>query len=123
MKKSLKPALFSAFICPGSGQLLLKAYPLGFLFLTIAVSCSYFIALNIKMKVDYLLAKVLNGEISLTTEAITKALEALPVSVEQEHASIAIYVLIAVWLTSVINAYCQTPLSTTPEQDTQNYKL
>ena len=104
MKKSVKAALFSAFIFPGAGQLLLKKYISAVYFAIFASIGLYLLFSNLLTRTQAILDKVQSGEISADIGVITAELHQQTASIAGSL-SPALVILLVAWLVSVVEAY------------------
>jgi len=104
MKKSLKAALFSAFIFPGAGQLLLKKYFSAIYFIAFTCVGLYLLFSNLLEKTQVILDKVQSGEISADIAAITAEVHQQTVNATGTLTP-ALVILLVAWLVSVVEAY------------------
>lgn len=105
MKKSTKAALLSALVCPGAGQFWLKKYYSGALFFISFIIGFAFIIQNVSQKTQYVMAKLQQGEITLTITAIEQAINNAPSSLTMAALNNLTTYLLLVWLTASCHAY------------------
>ena len=105
MSQSLKAALFSALIFPGSGHFLLKKHVRGALLA--GISCvSLWILLSIALeKAQEISYKIQSGEIPLDPDRIIAEVSNLAASSGTQQADIATYILVICWLVGIVDAY------------------
>lgn len=105
MNRSLKAALLSGLVFPGSGHLYLKQYPRGYSILAIALVCFCIVVVNTvntALKIVEQLQK--DGgiiDINRATELATQASQNSDLILNQ----IAVYLLISCWFFGVIDSY------------------
>jgi len=104
MKKSFKAALFSAFIFPGSGQLLLKKYPSAAFFALFASTGLYLLFNDLFSRAQQILEKVQRGEIAADLVTIIELVHQ-QLANTMESLSPALTILLITWLVSVVEAY------------------
>jgi len=105
MKKSVKAALLSAFIYPGTGHFFLKRHGVGaFLACTFSVPL-YFIISEIMAKAENIVEQINNGEIPLDIAAISQSLSSSAVGVDAQELNIKMYVLIIIWAIGILDSY------------------
>lgn len=105
MNKSLKAALFSAFILPGSGHFLLKKYLQAALLTGITVFCVWALmstALEMAQQVSF---KIQSGEIPLDVTRITDEVLKQTSTGDTQLADFATYLLLICWLVGIIDSY------------------
>ncbi|GHE83113.1 hypothetical protein [Thalassotalea profundi] len=105
MKKSIKAALLSALIYPGVGHFFLKKYKHCIVFLVAFTVPLFFIVSEIITKAQYIVDQINKGVIPLNVPAISQALNDSMAGNNPQELNIKIYVLIIIWLLSVIDAY------------------
>ena len=105
MKKSVKAALLSAFVYPGTGHFFLKKYGVcAFLACTFSVPL-YFIISEIITKAEGIVEQFKNGEIPLDIAAISESLSSSIAGVDAQELNIKMYVLIVIWGIGIIDSY------------------
>lgn len=104
MNKPLKAVLFSAFIFPGSGQLLLKKYFSAFLFASFACVGVYFLFSDLISRAQEILDKIQAGEVAADLASITELVHQ-QTATATSSLSPALTILLITWLVSVIEAY------------------
>jgi len=105
MKLSTRAVLLSLFVFPGTGHILLKKYRVGWLLISIATSSSLVIFISM-MKRAYVIADQLAaGEIGLDIPYIVNAISTPPAGSEATLLTVAVHVLVVVWLGSTADAY------------------
>jgi TM2 domain-containing membrane protein YozV len=105
MSQSLKAALFSAFIFPGSGQFLLKKHIRGALLASISILCVWVLLSTALEKAQEISRKIESGEIPLDITRITEEVSRLAAGSGTQQAEIATYVLLIFWLVGIVDAY------------------
>ena len=104
MKKSLKAALFSAFLFPGSGQLLLKKYPSAIFFALFACAGLYLLFSDLLSRTQEIVEKVQSGEVAADLATITELVHQQS-QIIIESLSPALTILLITWLVSIVEAY------------------
>lgn len=104
MKKPLKAALFSAFIFPGAGQLLLKRYLSAVYFSCFAGIGLYLLFSDLLSRAQEIVAKIQSGEVAADLASITSLVHQQWANT-MESLSPALMILLITWLVSVIEAY------------------
>ncbi len=105
MAKSVKAALFSALIFPGSGHFLLKKHIRGFLFTAVSIVCVYALLSTAIEKAQEISLKIQSGEIPLDVSRIMEEVSKQAASGGTELANISTYVLLICWLVGIIDSY------------------
>jgi hypothetical protein len=105
MSQSLKAALFSAFIFPGSGQFLLKKHIRGALLASVSILCLWVLLSTALEKAQEISRKIQSGEIPLDITRITEEVSRLAAGSGTQQAEIATYVLLICWLVGIVDAY------------------
>ncbi len=104
MTKSLKAALLSTFIYPGSGQLYLKRYPMAIVFMSIATIAGYFIISSITKQAFQIVERIQSGEISPDITTIM-SLVTEQANTGDSQLSNATIIIVLVWVVSIVHAY------------------
>lgn len=105
MKKSLKAALLSAFVCPGCGHFYLKKPTTGKLLLVTTIATLCFLLWHAYQRAQLISQQILNGEIPLELNAIYSAVTQAPVGNEALYINIATMGFILAWLVGILDAY------------------
>lgn len=104
MNKPLKAALFSAFIFPGSGQLLLKKYLSAAFFAFFTCIGLYLLLSDLLSRTHEILDKIQSGEVTANIASITELVH-LQLASTTASLSPALIILLITWLVSVVEAY------------------
>ena len=99
MSPSLKAALLSLFVFPGSGHFFLKHYKVGMVFLISALGCLLFLMMNIAPKVFEIVEQVQRGELQ------ADALSSSDILTRFSSAESISTLFIIIWLAAIIHAY------------------
>jgi hypothetical protein len=105
MRESLKAALFSAFLFPGSGYFLLKRQIRGVLAVGFCVFCLVVLVSFAMEKAQAISLKIQTGEIPLDITRITEEVSILVSSGDTLLANFASYGLLVCWLVSIFDGY------------------
>ncbi|MGS0690055.1 DUF6677 family protein [Shewanella sp. 0m-4] len=105
MKTSIKAALLSAFICPGSGHFYLKKYAMGKVLLVTTVTSLCFLLWHAYQRAQIISQQILNGEIPLELNAIYSAVTQAPLGNEALYINIATMGFILAWVIGIIDSY------------------
>ncbi len=105
MKKSIKAALLSGLVFPGTGHFSLDSYPRGLLyFVPSALGLLYLIRYSLNQA--YTIAdQIALGTIPLDTAVITNLITAQPEGTELLKLQIATWAIIICWVVSIIDSY------------------
>jgi hypothetical protein len=105
MKKSIKAALFSGLLFPGTGHFSLKLYMRGMIFFVPALLCLLYLG-NSFMQEAYTLADQISlGNVPLDPDAIANLLNNPGSREAQFKMQVTIWIMIACWIISVIDAF------------------
>ena len=105
MRRSLKAALFSALLFPGSGHFLLRKHVRGALLAGISIVCLYLlvsIALEIAQQVS---DEILSGQIPLDSTRIMDEVSKRTADNGSLRASLPTYLLLACWLAGIVDSW------------------
>ena len=105
MSQSLKAALFSTFVFPGSGHFLLKKHVRGVLLAGVTCACLWVLLSIALEKAQELSYKIQSGEIPLDLSRITDEVSKLAASNGTQQADTATYILVICWLVGIVDAY------------------
>ncbi len=105
MKKSIKAALLSGLVFPGTGLFSLDRYPRGlFFFIPSFLGLLYLIRYSLNQA--YTIAdQIALGTIPLDTAVITNLITAQPEGTEFLKLQIATWIIIICWLFSIIDSF------------------
>jgi len=104
MKKPLKAALFSAFIFPGTGHLLLKKYPSAIFFILFACAGLYLLFNDLLSRAKEILEKIQSGEVAADLASIAELVHQQSAEI-MESLSPALTILLITWVVSIVEAY------------------
>lgn len=105
MSQSLKAALFSAFVFPGSGHFLLKKPIHGSLLAGVSILCLWALLSTALEKVREISLKIQSGEIPLDISRITEEVSRQVADGSTQLAYIATYLLLICWLLGIVDSY------------------
>ena len=105
MRLSVKAALFSAFILPGSGHFLLKKHVQGALFSGLTLLCFWVLLSTALEKAEEISLKIQSGEIPLDLSRITEEVTRQVAGGGTQLADIATYLLIICWLVAIVDSF------------------
>ncbi len=105
LSRSLKAALLSALIFPGSGHLLLKKYVHAALLAGVTVVCLYFLISNILEIAQVISDKILSGEIPADVISISESITIQLSSRNTQLLNISTYALFVIWIIGIIHSY------------------
>ncbi len=104
MNKPLKAALFSAFIFPGAGQILLKKYVSACYFIAFAGVGLYLLFSSLMARAQEIIDKIQSGEVAVDLTTIIALVHQQSIT-NTGPLRPALILLLVVWLVSVIEAY------------------
>ena len=105
MSKSLKAALYSALLFPGSGHFFLGKRVQAALLASISIACVYALLSTVVERAQEISLKIQSGEIPFDIIRITEEVSRQSASDGSQIASIATYVLIICWLVGIVDCY------------------
>lgn len=105
MKKATKAILASAFVFPGMGQLLLKRPISGTIFAALALTATAVIIMQVVTIASDITARIVSGEIAPDILLMRKLVNEQLANSGEHWIQGAIWLLIAVWIVSVLDAY------------------
>ncbi|MGS0680341.1 DUF6677 family protein [Shewanella sp. 125m-7] len=105
MKTSIKAALLSAFVCPGSGHFYLKKQAMGKVLLVTTMASLCFLLWHAYQRAQIISQQILHGEIPLELNAIYSAVTQAPVGSEALYINIATAGFILAWGVGIIDSY------------------
>ncbi|MDH3449673.1 MAG: hypothetical protein OEO18_16125 [Gammaproteobacteria bacterium] len=105
MRLSLKAALLSAFVLPGSGHFLLRKYVGGALLAGTTVLCLWVLLSHVLEKAGEISLKIQSGEIPLDMTRIVEEISNPAVGGGTQLTDIATYVLVICWLVGIADSY------------------
>lgn len=95
--------LMSAFVFPGAGHFLLQRYRTAAALITIAATSTFIILKYVVLQAMLIADKIIAGEIAPNILMIRKLIKENVA--DTQAVNVAIWVLIAVWLISIIDTY------------------
>ncbi len=105
MKKSLKAALFSALVFPGSGHFLLKKHLQGAVLAGITILCVWVLASTALEMAQDISLKIQSGEIPLDVTRIMDEVSKQASAGDAQAANITTYLLLICWLVGIVDSY------------------
>ena len=105
MKQSLKAALFSAFVLPGSGHFLLKKHVQGALLSGVTILCAWALMSTALEKAQEISLKIQSGEIPLDITRITDEVTKQTAGGGTQLTDIATYLLGICWLVGIVDSF------------------
>ena len=103
MKKSMKAALWSGLAFPGAGHFFLKRYARGMLLIVPTVLALIYVVNDMLQRAAAIAEKILSGAASTDVATITALVTAD--GNQSTMSEIAVYVLLACWVTGIIDSY------------------
>ena len=105
MKRSVKAALFSCFVFPGVGHIILKQYVRGIVFIVpTMIGLVYVVNYSIQKALS-VLDKIKSGAVPLDTASITELITTTPSGSENTMLNIAMLVIVVFWAAGIIDSY------------------
>jgi len=105
MRKSIKAALYSGLVFPGTGHFSLKRYQRGMIFFA-PTMLSLLLLIHYSLGKAYAIAdQITLGKIPLDTEAITNLIAAPPTGTELLRLQIATWTIIVCWIVSIVDSF------------------
>ena len=105
MRKSIKAALLSGLLFPGTGHFSLQRYPRGLIFFIPSLLSLIFLVHYSLDKAYTIADQIKRGTIPLDTETIVNLIAVSPSEAIVLKLQIATWALIACWLVSIIDSY------------------
>lgn len=105
MRQSLKAALFSAFVLPGSGHFLLKKHVRGALLSGVTILCAWALLSTALEKAQEISLKIQSGEIPLDITRITDEVTRQAAGGGTQLADLATYLLVICWLVGIVDSF------------------
>jgi len=105
MRQSLKAALFSAFVLPGSGHFLLKKHVRGALLSGVTILCAWALLSTALEKAQEISLKIQSGEIPLDITRITAEVTRQAAGSGTQLADLATYLLVICWLVGIVDSF------------------
>jgi len=105
MKKAIKAALISAFVCPGGGHFYLKQYTSGTLISVAMLSGLLYLLNQAVERAQQISDRILSGELPLDLSVIYPLITQDPHPAQASMINIATMVFIIAWFVGVIDSY------------------
>ena len=105
MRKSLKAALFSALLFPGSGHFLLRKQVRGALLAGISIVCLYVLVATAVEIAQQISDGILSGRIPLDPVSISDEVSKRSAAGDTLRTGIATYLLLACWLIGIVDSW------------------
>jgi hypothetical protein len=105
MRKSLKAALFSALLFPGSGHFFLKKHVRAALLAGVSIACVYALLSTAVAMAQEISVKIQSGEIPFDVTRITEEVSKQTASSGTQLADISTYLLAICWLVGIVDSY------------------
>lgn len=105
MKKSVKGALLSGLVFPGTGQFVLGNNRRGLIFFSLSLTSLLYLIYYALKKAYALTEQIEAGTIPLDTVAITNLITAPPEGTDLLLLNLATWAILACWVGSIIDAY------------------
>lgn len=101
MKKSVKAALMSAFLFPGSGHFFLKSRITGTIFSIGFVIPLYYVIQDVMAKAQLLVAQISTGKIPINVTSLSQSIS----ETTTQDSNFTMDILIIIWVISIIDSY------------------
>ncbi len=105
MKKAIKAALISAFVCPGGGHFYLKQYTTGTLISVAMLSGLLYLLNQAVERANQISDRILSGELPLDLSVIYPLITQEPPPSQASMINIATMVFVIAWIVGVIDSY------------------
>ncbi len=105
MKLSLKAALFSAFIFPGSGYFLVNARFKAYLSLLIVSSGLVIVMMEAVYKAQVIAEKIVSGHISYEISVIREQILVIPGRFDANMIAYASWLVALIWFVGIVDSY------------------
>lgn len=105
VRESVKAALWSIFIFPGSGHFYLKKPVTGTIMVSIAIVALLIVLIGVVERANQIADKIIRGEVPLDLSIITDMVSKQAAQSNSLALDFATYVLIAIWVIAAIDAY------------------
>ena len=105
MRQSLKAALFSALLFPGSGHFLLRKHIRGALLAGISIACILLLIVTAVDIAQQVSDEMLSGRIPLDPARITDEVSKRIADSGSLRASLSTYLLLACWLVGIVDSW------------------
>ncbi len=105
MKKSVKAALLSGLVLPGSGYFALKRPVRGVVVLALSTVSLVYLVNSAMQQAALVMDKAMSGDMPLDANGIEKMMSATPAGASEMLSNIATFLLIGCWLFSIIDGY------------------
>ena len=105
MRKSLKAALFSALLFPGSGHFLLRKQVRGALLAGISIVCLYLLVADALAIAQQISDEILSGQIPLDSARLTEEVSRRSAESGGLRATVSTYLLLACWLVGIADSF------------------
>jgi len=105
MKKSVKAALFSALLFPGTGHFTLKRYQRGMALFLPALSSLLFQIYYVLNKANAIASQIELGTVPFDVESISNLIAETPSHAEIFLLNFTSWILLVCWLGSIVDSY------------------
>ncbi len=105
MNRSLKAALFSALLFPGSGHFLLRKHVRGALLAGISIVCLYLLVATAVEIAQQVSDEILSGQMPLDSARITEEVSRRTAETGSLGASLPTYLLLACWVAGIVDSW------------------
>ncbi|MDB5816290.1 MAG: hypothetical protein JWN23_3407 [Rhodocyclales bacterium] len=105
MRKSVKAALWSGLVLPGSGYFIVKRPLRGVVVLILSLGSLGYLINSAMQQAAVLMDKAMSGDMPTDAAGIEKFMAATPAGADTTLLNIATFVLVACWLFSIVDGY------------------
>jgi len=105
MRKSLKAALLSALVFPGSGHFLLRKHLRGLLLAGVSIACLYALVSAAVEIAQQISDEILSGQIPLDAARIAEEVSMRSAADGSLLVSVSTYLLLACWLIGIVDSW------------------
>jgi len=105
MKLSIKAALFSALVFPGSGYFLVHSKTKAWACMLVVLSSLVIFMLEAAYKAELIAQKIVAGHISYEISAVREQILLLPGRFDANLISYASWLIVFIWLISIVDSY------------------
>ena len=105
MKKSIKAALLSAFLCPGAGHIYLKKYLFGSILILVAFTTLFVITSKAVEKASVISEQIAKGEIPYDMEVIRDLISKSQSPEEIQQINTMTLIFIFAWFVGIFDSY------------------
>jgi len=105
MRKSIKAALFSALVFPGSGHFVLGQRIRGALLAVVSIACLFILVSSAVEIAQAITDRLLGGDIALDADSISAEIERQSAAGGSRFTGIASWGLLGCWLLGIVDSF------------------